>query len=69
MTPEEDIIYDHLDAAHNAFLQLTDGHPKDLEDFSSGIRQLQNLILARIGCRKLGWEYTNEGARIERATE
>lgn len=63
-TTKEEQIYDHLVDAHNLFVTLGEMHPKDIEDFSNLIRLLQNIMLSRVACRKLGWSFNENGVRI-----
>jgi hypothetical protein len=65
MTPEEKAVYEHLVLAYNSFIALPQSHPDDKFDFGDGIRQLQNLMLSRVGARTVGWAYTEGGMRIE----
>lgn len=51
MTEKEKDVLDALNAVRRAYWQLPAGPSCEHKDFESGLRALENVILARVGAR------------------
>lgn len=58
MTQEEIAVYNHLSDAYNDFIRLPVLYDYDQADFAVLINQIKNILLARVGMRSMGVEYS-----------
>ena len=53
VTAAEKAIADALGEVWNAYLALPVEHPMEAAEFCQGVHALQNMVLARAGCRAI----------------
>lgn len=57
ISPDEQLVLDHLAHAYNAMLKLTVLHQADLPEFTTAIHAAQKIVLARVGLRSTQRKY------------